>query len=1448
MDNLLTKRVLYFKDLLAEYPGCSNPIITVKALSGVDIACIIGGAVHFYTTIDHENCLEAFITCDDCYQSAPLRIVKCFCDDEAKCPSCTFCDSKFVCQPKCPDKPCYNDQCIDCDDKYPCPNGQICTNGKCACPVGWKKDAMGICRRCIGDTDCQGCDTCYGFDCVPKTCSTGARVNPKTCECVECYDSSQCTEPNTCCVAGNKCACCPGYYRDPVTGKCEKYPACVTGECPPCMDCINKECKPTTCLPGFVHVGSDCCLQVCDCSKPTCPPGYSCWPVPGQNICVCRSCNVPCGTGGCPEWCDCNGANCVTKKKKCFGYCDENTPCPNGCGCNLAKKECEDCTNKSCVNNDCEKLLGCKCDHQGTGVANLQCIADPCNQPCLSPKDCLGANCTCNQAISQCEDCDRPCENNLDCAFGCYCHKGEKICKKNPCPEGCASGKDCGPGCGCWEDKGCYPCDSFDCVNCPLVQGCACIDGVNCAEKKTDCKEKLTIKSDDANCALIGELETKDCCACPEIGYDFTAALSNTGALTLSAKLRKGYLATSTLLDATGIANDFPPISGTVSMDITANYLDGTSVVFRNDELAEWGGIGANLVSNSFIDSVLCTKPTNNTLQNITITFTTDVNFTFPNGCVFRLPLGTKIKVLGCGKSTNTILKMTRVSGCKKPIFTWKKDNVVFRKVYAQPTGVGSTIYKDTVTGIDGAEVCKNYTLDSDCGCDRTTAYSCYGDETRPTQWAPCNPKDMVITVTPNTCNKQINIAELRTCDAYNGKTFSLYINGKLYSTYLVSAGLIFLSNNIIYPDPITKVELRFPCDACAKCSIIKTLSSVNPCSCSPSPLSLNITGTPTCEGGLNFQITGGEPTYKVVVVRTINGLEHEDETFEYFTNAPITQTINGPMDPGLYTIKVTDKYGCEARDTRTLNCCNLGNITASYDCTNNEIVINRSTTEALQYALNGGLVFFGLNANNRIPSVLTNGTYPDYIQLQKVGDPTCSIKVDLEVNCNNCTLAITQADLNGTCDIVTLTANGVYDQYSINNNTTWVNGTSPINLGTPLTQGNTVRIWIRNSATPTCMDSIDLRCITCATYAVGTATIDHDCLTGAITLLGFNAVPVPAFCVGGVVVIKWKINGIAQPDASLPASFWGGSIEIATGRTLGFGVNNIEAEIFLNCPGGTPCSIATLNGAIVIPDTLINVIYNCDPPSQGVQWSGAPIGPVQINLAGVWTNINLGYLIANAGTYLIRDSGAGIYCAPAKSLTVPNCGGGNPPGGTTCEQAANLLQIADACNGNVTVVNGYAAPVNVTLQIRDNQAGTCSGNVIFSILKSNLASGASHTFTGVLLSNGTKTFLVQTLGAGDGCTACKAGQICASGPCSLTATPVLACVPGTSGNIKVQVTNNNLVAVAVYLDNILRVTSLGAGATTTIANQVPIGSHTVKFVCLTDVTVFNTTTQNFNC
>ena len=88
---------------------------------------------------------------------------------------------------------------------------------------------------------------------------------------------------------------------------------------------------------------------------------------------------------------------------------------------------------------------------------------------------------------------------------------------------------------------------------------------------------------------------------------------------------------------------------------------------------------------------------------------------------------------------------------------------------------------------------------------------------------------------------------------------------------------------------------------------------------------------------------------------------------------------------------------------------------------------------------------------------------------------------------------------------------------------------------------------------------------------------------------------------------------------------------------------------------------------------------------------------------------------------------------------------------------------------------------------------------------------------------------------------------MCSGLPCTLTDDPVLQCVDGPGAQIQIRATNNNTVEVAAYVDNIFK-TNMGAGSTTTFGGNYAAGNHTVKFVCLSDITVFRSKTQNFNC
>src|SRR5690606_2988632 len=367
--------------------------------------------------------------------------------------------------------------------------------------------------------------------------------------------------------------------------------------------------------------------------------------------------------------------------------------CPNGCGCNLDTNECQDCTGNDCSNNDCEKLVGCRCnDNFSTGTSNnstSSCEPDPCHKPCANGTDCPD-ECGCNDETNRCEPCDRPCDNNLDCEHGCYCHQGTKRCRKNPCAKGCENGKDCGPGCGCWEDKGCYPCDSFHCIYCDQVNGCNCSDGVNCGEKKTDCTDNLFITTDDGSCEMTGHLTTKSCCACPKIGYHLTGEITPAGQLSLNAKLRKGYETNSQLLETTGIENDFPPIQGVVGLQVTAFYLDGSSALVNWAE-HDFGGVATNSLNNSF--PIDC-GTTSNPLMRAEVIFETNVTFKFASDCEYKIPAGTKLIIAGCGKTNQMVAPLVNAGGCRKPVFTWYKDDVVFRNVYANKVSTG--FYQDT--------------------------------------------------------------------------------------------------------------------------------------------------------------------------------------------------------------------------------------------------------------------------------------------------------------------------------------------------------------------------------------------------------------------------------------------------------------------------------------------------------------------------------------------------------------------------------------------------------------------------------------------------------------------------------------------------------------------------------------------------------------------------------
>jgi len=1452
----LQKRLAVFKNITLDGYSCTNPIIDVKTITGVDIACIKpDGTVVVYVVPDEIACLEAWIRCSNCLDCPPLRVVKCFCDDHFQCPSCHRCNEvDKVCEDICPTGVCSGDECVECNELHPCKNGKVCNQGKCECPPGWRIDQFGICRRCIESTDCNGCEVCSAYDCVAKTCAVGY-LNPETCECKQCWNNSHCLEENTCCDANGMCNCCTGYYRDPITGKCIAKPPCTAGQCPPCYECTPDGCAPTSCLPGRVHVGSDCCQLVCDCSNPSCPPGYTC--VRKGLICICVNCDVACTTvGGCPEGCECKDFNrCGPKAKDpCDAYCDENTPCAKGCGCNLLTKRCENCNTRNCTTPNCEELVGCKCRPVAVGNLSQSCQEDPCNSPCTKPEDCADT-CGCNKNTGRCNECDRPCENNGDCEWGCYCDKGVKRCKKNPCAGSCVNGGQCQTGCGCWEDKGCYPCDSFDCTTCAQVNGCDCPAGVCEEHKKLECLDELKIVKDNLNCKLEGRLTTQDCCGCPDIGYALDISVDSTGLISFNRKLRKGHNQNSILLDMTGIYKDFPPNLGVNNIEIKAFYSNGSEDTIQTFT-EDWGYVPVNNLQYAYQSA--CALPVvNATVIRYDFIIKTDIDFTFENNCKYFIPAGTKVSVAGCGATKSAVIPLVKRAGCKLPLFTWYKGTalsnlVKAREAYALKVG---NFYRDIFGAAEGLEIGKYVKLLTDCGCDKDTFFSCWGDESRPTKVGFCQPPNLVVTPNQSLCNTEITIDEATVCSLYEGKVYELWINGSLYGSYTVTSGKLFTGGiTINYGVPVTEVRLKVPGDECNICDIVKTFSINNPCNCSVTPMSLSLIGIPSCTTGFQYELTGGTAPYRVVVVRTIPPIDHEVDSFIYDAPVPNTFTFAGMMESGDWYVKVTDAFGCEQRLNFSMTCCDLGNPNVNYDCDLQQIVVNSLGSIPTEYSLNG-TDWYLLGATKRIASVLSNATYPGKVRLRRVDNHDCNTALDLVVNCDTCALTITSATLNTDCDEATIVSSPAWDEVSIGGTGAWAADTNPIALPSALAPGATETIYVRVAANPTCYKSITLKCNTCAAIDIGTPDIDLDCSNGELSITGLDDPTTPALPAGCSVHFLLKIDGVAQPAYTIPTGSWIDPIVIKTDFVLVKASTTLQVDIMLACPGQN-CLLGSVTKTLTVVDDLGTVTYNCSGGSPGLQWTGGSTD-VQVKIAGVWTTVLAGHLLSN-GIYQIRTITDSEFCTVEKTITV-NCsaGGGS---GDPCMDFGDLFSITgDPCGSAFAIhLSGLAThTAAVTVRILESDFNnTCVNQSIWVSPTMTIAPGGTGFVSGVPITNRDRVIHYQLIGyPGDGCQCevrigeCSNGAAC--GAVVLDPGDLYCTVVG--GNRKVGVNNTNNTTVLVYIDAgsgyVYRGTvSPLAGAT--IDYEYPYNSTvSVRLVCLGDPTAFSSNESiTLNC
>jgi len=262
---------------------------------------------------DSSKCAEGF-TCDEeanaCVENP---ITSC---DQVTCGPTQACDpTTFECIEVCTTEPGQTNSC---------PAGQFCNASTGQCEES----------TCVDKTpeDCTG-DTPY--------------LNPEFCECVECFEDSQCGEGQSCNVTFGLCqGACENPCDASTPGSCDAAPGapycyadcCVecigAADCPQGQICVDGFCgaqpscalDPTVCPNGYECVADQCQPSntggACDVSDPTsCPFGQQC--VPGSGDSTMGTCEgtTPGGCGGCNPDCTCDN-NLTCNGFACEGCTD----------------------------------------------------------------------------------------------------------------------------------------------------------------------------------------------------------------------------------------------------------------------------------------------------------------------------------------------------------------------------------------------------------------------------------------------------------------------------------------------------------------------------------------------------------------------------------------------------------------------------------------------------------------------------------------------------------------------------------------------------------------------------------------------------------------------------------------------------------------------------------------------------------------------------------------------------------------------------------------------------------------------------------------------------------------------------------------------------------------------------------------------------------------------
>ena len=340
-------------------------------------------------------------------------------------------------------------EAVQCSDSKPCPQGELCSQGKCVCQRGFQRESSGLCRdinECALATSekpvcglngfCKNLPGSYDCECPP-----GYNGNPfQSCD--------RCNGPD--------CGCQAPYSQ--VGENCVLAGCKNKGDCSEGAECISIAggVSYCACPAGFnVHPDGSCVdIDECQATSRPCGFGALCENKVGSFSCVC-----PRGTTGDPYsgLCSANQAQCSRDRD-----CRPNEKCVEPGQCICPPPYFSDTTDGGKCKSPCERF---QC-----GI-NAEC--SPTNPPqCLCKTGYSGNPLTGCQDVDECAGnvCgpDARCLNEPG-SYKCQCPKGTKGdpylqgCKGTPAKSECQSDKDCPGQLACQASVCINPCSSLPC-------------------------------------------------------------------------------------------------------------------------------------------------------------------------------------------------------------------------------------------------------------------------------------------------------------------------------------------------------------------------------------------------------------------------------------------------------------------------------------------------------------------------------------------------------------------------------------------------------------------------------------------------------------------------------------------------------------------------------------------------------------------------------------------------------------------------------------------------------------------------------------------------------------------------------------------------------------------------------------------------------------------------